>query len=73
MLSIKRQVEASLNNIVKELEFLYQYAKDSNANEIEIEELFNKLIEAKLERDYFVNKERKKSWLWTCLLTHYNL
>jgi hypothetical protein len=61
MLSIKRQVEASLNNIVKELEFLYQYAKDSNANEIEIEELFNKLIEAKLERDYFVNKERKKS------------
>lgn len=63
MLSIRRQVEASLNNIVKELEFLYQYAKDSNANEIEIEELFNKLIEAKLERDYFVNKERKKSWL----------
>jgi hypothetical protein len=61
MLSIKRQVEASLNNIVKELEFLYQYAKDSNANEIEIEELFNKLIEAKLERNYFVNKERKKS------------
>jgi hypothetical protein len=61
MLSIKRQVEASLNNIVKELEFLYQYAKDSNANKIEIEELFNKLIEAKLERDYFVNKERKKS------------
>jgi hypothetical protein len=61
MLSIKRQVEASLNNIVKELEFLYQYAKDSNANEIEIEELFNKLIEAKLERDYFVNNERKKS------------
>jgi hypothetical protein len=61
MLSIRRQVEASLNNIVKELEFLYQYAKDSNANEIEIEELFNKLIEAKLERDYFVNKERKKS------------
>jgi hypothetical protein len=61
MLSIKRQVEASLNNIVKELEFLYQYAKDSNANEIEIEELFNKLIEAKLERNYFVNKERAKS------------
>jgi hypothetical protein len=61
MLSIKRQVEASLNNIVKELEFLYQYAKDSGANEIEIEELFNKLIEAKLERDYFVNKERAKS------------
>jgi len=61
MLSIRRQVEASLNNIVKELEFLYQYAKDSNANKIEIEELFNKLIEAKLERDYFVNKERKKS------------
>lgn len=63
MLSMKRQVEASLNNIVKEFEFLYQYAKDSGANEIEIEELFNKLIEAKLERDYFVNKERKKSWL----------
>jgi hypothetical protein len=61
MLSMKRQVEASLNNIVKEFEFLYQYAKDSGVNEIEIEELFNKLIEAKLERDYFVNKERTKS------------
>ena len=60
MLSMKRQVEASLNNIVKEFEFLYQYAKDSGVNEIEIEELFNKLIEAKLERDYFVNKERTK-------------
>jgi hypothetical protein len=59
MQSMKRQIEASLNNIVKEFEFLYQYAKDSGANEIEQAELFNKLLEAKLERNYFLKKEKE--------------
>ena len=57
MQSMKRQVEAALNNIVKELEFLYQYSKDSGASETEQTELFNKLLEAKLERDYFTKKK----------------
>jgi hypothetical protein len=59
MQSMKRQVEAALNNIVKEFEFLYQYSKDSGANESEQAELFNKLLEAKLERDYFINKKKE--------------
>lgn len=62
MQSMKRQIEASLNNIVKEFEFLYQYAKDSGANEIEQAELFNKLLEAKLERNYFLKKEKENLW-----------
>lgn len=62
MQSMKRQVENALNNIVKEFEFLYQYAKDSGANEIEQAELFNKLLEAKLERNYFLKKEKENLW-----------
>ncbi|MFN6269279.1 MAG: hypothetical protein ACK40T_02680 [Akkermansiaceae bacterium] len=56
---MKRQIEESLNNIVKEFEFLYQYSKDSGASEIEQAELFNKLLEAKLERNYFLNKKKE--------------
>jgi hypothetical protein len=59
MQSMKRQIEESLNNIVKEFEFLYQYSKDSGASEIEQAELFNKLLEAKLERNYFLNKKKE--------------
>jgi hypothetical protein len=59
MQSMKRQIEASLNNIVKEFEFLYQYSKDSGASQIEQAELFNKLLEAKLERNYFLNKKKE--------------
>jgi len=59
MQSMKRQIEASLNNIVKEFEFLYQYSKDSGASEIEQAELFNKLLEAKLERNYFLNNKKE--------------
>jgi len=59
MQSMKRQIEESLNNIVKEFEFLYQYSKDSGASQIEQAELFNKLLEAKLERNYFLNKKKE--------------